>query len=267
MITTLLGNDGTRVEIAHQGAQVLSWQHASRGELLFLSKTSPLHRGKAVRGGIPVIFPQFADLGPLLKHGFARTQIWQPLATDRPDQARFSLCENAQTLAIWPHAFLAELSVTVSARALEIELTIHNTGTSSFSFTAALHTYLGVSQINDVRITGLQGSNYRDSVTGQEWREHDQVLSIRGQVDRIYRNAPDQLRLDQPQGSLLIDKQGFADTVVWNPGEQLGATLGDLEPQGYVRMVCVEAAAITAPIVLHPSTCWRASQLLALDAD
>lgn len=260
MITTLLGRDGARVDIAHQGAQVLSWQHASRGELLFLSKTSLLHSGKAVRGGIPVIFPQFADLGPLSKHGFARTELWQPVATNRPELARFSLRETTATLALWPYPFLAELSVLLSETALEIELTIHNTGTHPFAFTAALHTYFAVSHIDQVSITGLQHLTYRDSVTAQECHEPNDLLSIHGEVDRIYRNAPEQLKLADAQNALLISKQGFADTVIWNPGQQRGATLGDLEPLGYAKMICIEAAAITEPILLFPSTHWQASQ-------
>ena len=262
MITTLLGQDGARVDIAHQGAQVLSWQHASRDELLFLSKTSPLHSGKAVRGGVPVIFPQFADLGPLPKHGFARTQLWQPVVTDNPAIASFSLRENAATLALWPYPFLAELRVMLSENALEIELTIHNTGTHPFAFTAALHTYLAASHIDQIRLTGLHGLTYRNSVTQQECRELDDTLCLHGEVDRIYRNAPDQLQLDDANNSLLISKQGFADTVIWNPGAKLGASLTDLEPNGHTRMICVEAAAITTPILLAPQTSWQASQTI-----
>lgn len=266
MITTLLGRDGARVTIGHQGAQVLSWQHASQGEQLFLSKTSLHHSGKPARGGIPVIFPQFADLGDLPKHGFARNQVWQATATDRPDQARFCLCENPATLAIWPHHFFAELYVTLSENALEIALTIHNTGARPFTFTAALHTYFGVSQIDQVKITGLQQTDYGDKVSGQECRELADALTIRGEVDRIYRNTPEQLQLNDAQRSLRIRQTGFADTVVWNPGEQLGAALVDLEPQGYTRMVCIEAAAITEPVLLQASTFWRACQILTVDA-
>jgi hypothetical protein len=40
-------------------------------------------------------------------------------------------------------------------------------------------------------------------------------------------------------------------------------TLGDLEPDGYLRMLCVEAAASRAPVPVAPGVRWLGSQTLA----
>ena len=45
--------------------------------LLYQSPLPPAEASPA-RGGVPVLFPQFADQGPLIKHGFARRRLWTP---------------------------------------------------------------------------------------------------------------------------------------------------------------------------------------------
>ena len=54
----------------------------------------------------------------------------------------------------------------------------------------------------------------------------------------------------------------IADTVVWNPGAQKGATMRDLEPGGYAHMLCVEAAVASQDVTLPPQQTWRGSQTL-----
>ncbi|MNL56028.1 hypothetical protein D3C87_1794880 [compost metagenome] len=54
----------------------------------------------------------------------------------------------------------------------------------------------------------------------------------------------------------------WADTVVWNPGPQLCARLADMQPDAWRHMLCVEAAAIDAPVVLAPQGRWLAAQRL-----
>jgi glucose-6-phosphate 1-epimerase len=50
--------------------------------LIFLSERAKFCHGTAISGGILVCFPQFADEGPLLKHGFARISVWKLLRTE-----------------------------------------------------------------------------------------------------------------------------------------------------------------------------------------
>jgi glucose-6-phosphate 1-epimerase len=41
---------------------------------------------------------------------------------------------------------------------------------------------------------------------------------------------------------LLITATGSRSTVVWNPWIEKAEKMGDFEPDGYLRMVCVETA-------------------------
>src|SRR5688500_11527362 len=134
---------GGTAEVYLHGAHVTSWVPAGGSEALFLSRAATFAPGAAIRGGVPVIFPQFAGMGPLPKHGFARTQPWERVDDgDRPNAVRLRLRDSERTRAVWPHAFVAELAVEVGDDGLSMALTIQDPGDSAFDFTAALHTYL-----------------------------------------------------------------------------------------------------------------------------
>ena len=103
---------GDSALVALHGAQVLSWV-AGGCERLYLSPQAVFDGQAAIRGGIPLCFPQFNQRGPLAKHGFARNLPWQALAGAGSDQTVLRLTDNAQTRAWWPHAFAAELALTL----------------------------------------------------------------------------------------------------------------------------------------------------------
>ena len=276
---TLTAPDGARAEVALHGAHVLSWRPAPEpaggddgAERLFLSERSAWQEGVAIRGGVPVIFPQFADRGPLPKHGFARTQTWQLASADpAPGPAgdggarmTFRLVDSAETRALWPHPFAAELTVAVGGPTLELALTLANPGDAPFACTAALHTYLRVADVAAVELRGLAGVRFRDSAAGGEVRvEAQPVVTIRGEVDRVYLDAPARLELvEGGRPRLAIAASGFPDVVVWNPGPEKGGALADMEPGGFARMLCVEAAAVGTPIVVEPGGRWVGTQTL-----
>lgn len=264
---TVRAADGASVQMTAQGAHVCSWIPAGGQEQLFLSKTSEWREGVAIRGGVPVIFPQFGGLGNLPKHGFARTAHWTLQSCSNDAQGKgiavFVLQDNEASRAVWPYAFTAQLRVTVHADQLNIALDIRNTGTDSFSFTAALHTYFAVQDIAAARLHGLQHCQYRDSMNGgQLCTETADSLHITAETDRIYLNTPSELRLQQPQQVMQIRSEGFADTVVWNPGATGAVKLSDLEPEGHQRMLCVEAAAIGQPVILAAGQSWCGQQQL-----
>lgn len=90
--------EGATALVALHGAQVLSWIPADGRERLFLGAQAELGPGSAIRGGIPVIFPQFGDRGVLRKHGFARLLDWS-FDGIRDGTAWFVLEDDARTAA------------------------------------------------------------------------------------------------------------------------------------------------------------------------
>src|SRR4051812_40962098 len=67
--------DGSSAKVTLHGGHVVSWKDRLGVERLFMSKKAVFAPGKAIRGGIPIIFPQFGP-GPLPGHGFARNTSW-----------------------------------------------------------------------------------------------------------------------------------------------------------------------------------------------
>ena len=61
-------------------------------------------------------------------------------------------------------------------------------------------------------------------------QQGNEPVTFQGMVDRIYYSA-DTLELRDPvlQRTIIVAKQGAAQTVVWNPGEQAGNAIGDLD--------------------------------------
>ena len=263
----LRATDGASVRIYAHGAHISSWIPAGGAEQLFLSKASAFREGAAIRGGVPVIFPQFAGLGSLPKHGFARTTNWRFLRSEQTmngaAQAAFELQESAASLQLWPHAFKAGLLATVSGNTLQIDLTVVNNGDAEFNFTCALHTYFNIEKIAETRLRGLAGLRYRDMVSGiNDNLERNERLEISGEIDRIYADLPGAIEIHQTRQTTFITQSGFADTVIWNPGAEKGAALPDLETDGHTRMLCVEAAAILRPVRLAAGSSWTGSQNL-----
>jgi glucose-6-phosphate 1-epimerase len=264
----LRNRHGDSASICAHGAHLTSWLTADGTERLFLSQRAEFHAGAAIRGGVPIIFPQFAGLGALPKHGFARTATWQRVSesTETADCVLFRWQDDAATLALWPQQFVAEYEVTLGAESLSMKLSILNSGEQKFSFTAALHTYLRVQNIAEVMVGGLQGLRYSDSTAGgAESIQSATALRIDGEVDRIYFSTMHPITVQEPgQRELQCSAEGFTDTVVWNPGVAKAAALVDMEPEGYRHMLCIEAAAIGVPIVLQPQASWSGTQHLQL---
>lgn len=259
----LVAPDGAEATVLLHGAQLVSWVPAGDQERLYLSPLAQAGDGQAVRGGIPVCFPQFGKRGPLPAHGFARTRAWQWVeGAERGGVAIgvLRLSDDEATRALWPHRFEAELSFTLTGLALDLELAVTNTGDTPFEFSAALHSYLRVDDVRRARLGGLYGVRYVDSLSGAEQRQEIDPFSFAGEIDRIYFDAQDPLALSTAMGRATIRQEGFADVVVWNPGPDKAAVLADLPDDDWTGFLCVEAGAIGRPVTLAPGEEWFGRQ-------
>lgn len=247
--------DGAEATVTPYGAHLVSWKGADGRERLFCSARSALDGSAAIRGGVPVIFPQFSTRGSGLRHGFARVSQWRVASSGVQDGAAFALFALTeadlapQLAAAWPHRFALALRVAVRANELAMSLEIRNTGGEPFPFAAALHTYHLVDAIDAVRIDGVE----------------DGTLAISGKLDKVFENIGGEIRLGSGFGALRLEQTGFTDAVVWNPGAADAAALADMADDEYERFVCIEPAKL-GPQALAPGAVWRGEYRVAAEA-
>jgi glucose-6-phosphate 1-epimerase len=257
--------DGASAVVLLHGAQVVSWQPAGGGERLYLSERARFGPGASVRGGVPVIFPQFNERGPLPRHGIVRNRSWVPVRAEVGADDALAVLQIAAddaTRALWPHRFGLELTVCVRGDRIDIELAATNTGDHAFAMMAALHTYLRVGEVEQVRLSGLGGGRYEDFVTGTTRTDTDDSVRIGSETDRIYYGVCSPLELADGERRLRIEAANFPEVVVWNPWAAKASAMADLAPGDFRRFLCVEAALIGEPVSVGPGEQWWGRQTL-----
>lgn len=257
---------GVRGELFLQGAQVTAWQPADAPPVIFLSPRANLAPGKAIRGGIPVIFPWF---GPhptdpkAPQHGIVRAAPWQLDGTEE------TIDGVALTLSVEAAGFVLTYRVAFGTD-LQLGLTLRNTSGSSASFEEALHSYFAVADVRHVSVSGLQGSGFIDKTAGMQRCPPAGVpLTFAKETDSVYLNVPDRLTIiDAIRNQLIgISKSGAASAIVWNPWPEKAAAMSDLGADNWQGFVCVETGNVADNRVhLAPGAAHEMTTRITVDA-
>lgn len=248
----LIETEGSTAEIYLHGAHVTGFQKKGEPPLLFMSAESEFVPGAPIRGGVPLIFPWFGPLEGHPSHGFARLREWTIRRTELlPDGS-------VQVSLVLPGVedFEIEFVITVNDT-LSMELVVKNTGDVECSFANCLHTYFQVGDIHKVSITGLQGTDYTDSLTAKAELETGRSIVIDREVDRIYQDTTATVEIHDPSlaRTIRIAKSGSLSTVVWNPWIDKSKRMADFGDEEYLQMLCVESGNIARnKVTLAPST-------------
>jgi D-hexose-6-phosphate mutarotase len=232
------------------GGHVTHFQPAASDPVLFISPRSAFTAGRAIRGGVPVIFPWFGphpDDPRRPDHGFARTAGWTVESVEAMAGAvalGFVLEPDETTRALWPHAFRLRYRVEIG-RALELTLNVENCSSSPWTSEQALHTYLHVGDVEAASVLGLEDVTYIDKADGMaRKRQGRDPVRARGLTDRVYLGTETACLVEDPVlgRRLRIDKRGSRTTVIWNPGADAARAMSDLGPEAWRSMLCVETA-------------------------
>nr|ACU19687.1 unknown [Glycine max] len=176
---------GSSTEVYLYGGHVTSWKNDHGEELLFLSNKAIFKTPKAIRGGIPLCFPQFGGLGTLDQHGFARNRFWA-IDDDPPP-----FPTNTLSKAIFVHLCI------------------------SYVFLCIRYKF--------VRVEGLETLDYLDNLQNKErFTEQGDALTFESEVDKIYLSTPTKIAIidHEKKRTFVVRKDGLPDAVVWNPWDK-----------------------------------------------
>jgi glucose-6-phosphate 1-epimerase len=266
LIRVLITSAACTAALYLQGAHLAQWQPVGHEPVLFLSDRSAFLPGKAIRGGVPIIFPWFGARtatqysartdGP--SHGFARTSEWQLTAADiKRDDVHLTLTLDPTdtTRALGYDGFHLTYKLVIGAE-LDLQLTVENQSTTTMLFEEALHSYFMVGDAQKISINGLANTEYLDKTDGfKQKRQQESVLRLTGQTDRPYLDTKSPVDLDDPilNRRITVEKQNSRTTVVWNPWSELTAKLADMSANGWRSMTCIETANAGSNAVILPS--------------
>jgi glucose-6-phosphate 1-epimerase len=252
--------------ISLTGGQVLTWNPKSQVEpVLWVSKLAQYVPGKAIRGGVPICWPWFGahhSDSRLPGHGFARVLPWEVTSTSIDTsgvvQVELILSESDVVAKLLPSDWPASVSLSARIRIgekLEVSLTTMNNSEREIRFTEGLHTYFYVSDIENVRVLGLEDCEYIDLTDRNKRRQQSGPIVFEGELGRIF--------VDCDKTSVIEDRKlgraihvagaGSQSIAVWNPWLETASKMTDLGSEGWRSMVCIETAnALENAILIQP---------------
>lgn len=240
----VISTEHADAEIYLQGAHVTHWQPKGQRPVLFMSPNSLFESGKAIRGGVPIVFPWFgprSDGKPGPAHGFARTTEWDVEYTKQHEDGRVEIA-----LVLGSSETSLAYRVTVGQE-LHMELEARNNGSEAFTFEEALHTYFAISDIRRVAVAGLRDTEYLDKTDSFLRKRVETVLLLfKGEKDQVHINTQSTCTILDPawKRRIEIEKSGSNSTVVWNPWIKKAGAMPDLGLYEWNGMVCVESGNI-----------------------
>jgi len=291
-ITLTSDSKKSTAEIYLHGATVTSWKVNNKERIFCSSKAIFNQENKGIRGGIPLVFPNFGpwgNYGP--QHGFARIQKWELIKkTDR--SCTLELKDNEKSRKMWDNKFTLTYTIKVTDNKLITTLNIKNENEfNNFDFTTLLHTYLKVPEIDKIEITGLENAKFTDSLLNNVSEENEEksifeptnkkISNIEENVDKIFQNTENEHILsffeekeeteadeaadkseNTKETKIIIRKTNLPDTVLWNPWIEKAKKMSDFGDDEYKNMICIEAGYVNDRKILKPMEVFQCEQVL-----
>lgn len=239
LVKAAVSRGGMTGELVLQGAQVTAWQPAGARPVIFTSSRAVFAPGKAIRGGIPIIFPWF---GPhptdpkAPQHGVVRAAPWR---LDRVEESGDGVLFE---LSVAPAGFALTYRVVFGA-SLGVALGVRNTGAAPAGLEEALHTYFAVSDVERVTVSGLEASPHIDKTANMARIPGSGApVALAKETDSVYLGVPGALAINDPGWGrrIVIEKTAAASAIVWNPWPEKAGAMSDLGADNWRGFVCVE---------------------------
>ncbi|MCV2401759.1 D-hexose-6-phosphate mutarotase [Marinomonas sp. C2222] len=249
----IINQPGFTAVIALWGGHLESFIPAGQEDLLFQSANEG-GEGRFMRRhfGVPVCWPWFAvndkhDDYPT--HGLARYFRWEFIEAGRFKDGdvkivlRLASEDHPLIEEMWPQAFELRQVFRFSGDGFKVSFSAANLSDTPMQVSEALHTYFKVGDSQTSEVIGFENSNYIDKLDDTEQVQNGPVLTNK-RVDRVYLSSPEVCEIHDTtfNRKITIEADGCANTVIWNPGEELAKQRVDMEDEDYRYFVCVEAA-------------------------
>ncbi len=247
-----------RALLTSQGAQLLAFTPTGEKPVVWLSEEAAFQQGSSVRGGTPVCAPWFGDLAKNPEavragytgsqapaHGLVRGVPWSLEAVEEDDtgvRVRFLLESTSPALRDWQAPLVLRVEYTIG-RELHARLRV-SAPERPTTVSLALHTYLAVSDVGEVDVSGFEGVPFRDAL--DDWREKVEASPVRfaGEVDRVYEGVS-RASVVHDRGwarRVVVEHENARSAVLWNPHVAKTARLSQMKPDGWRAMLCIETA-------------------------
>ncbi|MDA9211171.1 D-hexose-6-phosphate mutarotase [Methylophilaceae bacterium] len=248
--------------VALQGGHVDWWRPKSvNQDVLWLSSNARYEKGRSIRGGVPICWPWFGKHptdDSFCLHGFARVIPWKLLESSQlKNGATKIVLKMLPTEAVTKQlTYSFELILTiVVGETLYLNLKTTNLSDSPFVISEGYHTYFYISDIENIKVTGLEDSVYNDKIDNFARGVEKTPITFNNEFDRVYTNSNDCYIEDEKFNRVItIKKSNSNSTVVWTPWQKKSLAMGDMGKQDeWRRMVCVETANLLEnSVVIYP---------------
>ena len=150
-----------------------------------------------------------------------------------------------------------------------MRLAVQNRARHPIVFEEALHTYFAISDISDIAISGLAGATYIDKTDAARRKlQTAELVTITAETDGVYLDTPGRCVIEDRgwRRRVVVEKEGAASTVVWNPWAESAAAMADLGDPAWRGMACVEAGNIADnEVLLAPNGEHQMSTVIFVD--
>jgi len=272
LVRAVITAAGAGADVYLQGAHLAHWTPSGQRPVLFTSAKSLFVPGKAIRGGVPIIFPWFGGReggkpGPA--HGFARSMPWTVESTQSGDDGAAGitllLTANDATRGFGYGDFEVRFRLSVGA-VLGMELEVLNSSAAPLTYEEALHSYFSVADIGRTGVTGLEGTTFIDKTDGfQRKVQPDAPVRAAKETDQVHVNTTATCVVNDEAWNrrIVVEKSGSNSTVVWNPWIEKTAGMSDMAPDDWRGMICVETAnAADNAVTLAPGETHRLTTVI-----
>ena len=254
-------------EIYLHGAHLTSFKTLGR-ELIWLSPNAEFQNDKAIRGGVPICWPWFGkhpQNSTLPQHGFARLSNFEVSQAFEDELENIvivlSLESGNKPLSMFPYQFRLEIKFVIGEN-LEVSLTTMNQGNESFRITEAIHTYFQVTDIRQTAVNGLDKVSYFDQLEQTSYTHAGNLFFIE-ETDNIFSSPEQPLQiLEAGENIASINQHGANSTIIWNPWIDKSRQMRDFPNQGYLNMLCIEAANTDEGVLIQPGKQHTITQII-----